>query len=240
VSDTESAEIKFNLASPFTDTQARLGLMGGKEAELYFLDDLTPGIPQQLPLLHNGVVLRIRAGSDKADSTVKLRPCRRSQLRPRWVKTITGGHHGLSAELTAQQDWSGERHTLAVSAVTKPSPEKVKTLLHDHPGKLFNTAQRQFLTDCGGMYVNPEQLVALGPIKITRWKELAFDDFELNAERWQLGDLDVVEVSVVTGLDQATLQQVALHDAITAAGLTLRTEERNKTETFLAALAQDR
>jgi hypothetical protein len=239
MTETETAEIKFNLGTTFADTQVRLGLVGGKDAELYFLDDVTPGLPQQLPLLHSGIVLRIRVGAEKADATVKLRPCRRSQLRPHWVETVAGGHHNPSVEFSAQQDWSGDRHTLAVSAVTKMSSQTVTPLIQDQPGKVFDPVQLQFLDDCGALYVNPESLVALGPIEITRWKDVAFADFELNAERWRLGDLDVVEVSIVSWLDQASLQQTALHDAIIGAGLALRVEERNKTETFLAALAQN-
>jgi hypothetical protein len=57
-----------------------LGLGGnGERRSIGFLEDSTVGIV--LPLFHQGIVLRVRqVDGEHDDSTVKLRPCRRSQL----------------------------------------------------------------------------------------------------------------------------------------------------------------
>ena len=72
-------EIKVNVAGPVQDALTILGLNGGDERRIWFLEDLTPGLDPALPLLNAGVILRVRSDTS-ADSTVKLRPCRRTQL----------------------------------------------------------------------------------------------------------------------------------------------------------------
>ena len=77
-------EIKVNVAGKVDDALAALGLDEGAPREVWFLDDLTEGARPPLPLLSNGIILRVRRRKKKEDSTVKLRPCRRSQLVSRW------------------------------------------------------------------------------------------------------------------------------------------------------------
>ena len=237
--DSGSVEIKVNLGGSFADARTRLELTGGKDGDLYFLDDLSPGLPESLPLLHNGIELRIRTKGDQGDVTVKLRPCRRSQVRRHWIEALADRHDGSDLELKAEQDWSGQRRTLAISATSQTSSDKNATAIaRDHPSSLFDSEQLRFLDDCGSIVINPEQLTLLGPIKITRWKEIPFSEFTLNAERWRLAELDVLELSIISPLDEARDRQATFLTAITEAELTLRTEQRNKTETFLAALAE--
>lgn len=65
-----------------------LGLDDGDRRWVWFLEDLTPGVTA-LPLLSAGVIVRLRLNPrinapDEADSAIKLRPARRSQLLPPW------------------------------------------------------------------------------------------------------------------------------------------------------------
>ena len=82
-------EIKVNVAGPVQDALTILGLNGGDERRIWFLEDLTPGLPQHLPMLETGQIFRVRLdekknGSWEADATVKLRPARRTQLPHPW------------------------------------------------------------------------------------------------------------------------------------------------------------
>ena len=239
MSQQETVEIKINLTDGFAAARAVLGLTGGKDGELHFLDDLTPGLPEPLPLLHNGIVLRVRTKGDKADATVKLRPCRRSQLDAHWLDVLADERRDSRVEFKLQQDWSGARHSLAASATVDLSADEVTAAIRaGSPGEVFPAVQTAFLGDCGTINVNPAQLVALGPIRITRWKDIPFQGSTLNAERWRLEDRDVLELSVLSDLADAPTAQAEFLQMISAAGLTARTEHENKTEIFLAALAE--
>ena len=51
---------------------------------------LEPALPLPLPLPAAGVVLRRRSG-ESDESTIKLRPCRRTQLTPEWANRVECG-----------------------------------------------------------------------------------------------------------------------------------------------------
>src|SRR4051812_29685782 len=85
---------------------AQLGLHDdGVGRSVWFCE--RPAVPENpVSLYALGVILRFRH-SDRGDgtSTVKLRPCRRAQLRPRWlVMTEEDGQR-----LRIEEDWSGDR-----------------------------------------------------------------------------------------------------------------------------------
>jgi hypothetical protein len=69
-----------------------------------------------LPLFHQGIVLRVRQiDGDADDSTVKLRPCRRSQLSGSWL----GATKGEGWRLAVEEDWAGNRRALAASCISE-------------------------------------------------------------------------------------------------------------------------
>jgi hypothetical protein len=74
-------ELKVNVAGPVADALSLLVSNEGSKRRIWFLEDLTPGLGTPLPLFSAGVLLRLRSGKTD-DSTVKLRPCRRTQLAP--------------------------------------------------------------------------------------------------------------------------------------------------------------
>src|SRR5262245_15577980 len=107
----DAAEIKVNVAAEdITRAIEVLELDDDSALRIWFYEDATPGAG--IPLLTAGLALRVRADEDGGDSTVKLRPCRRSQLTPHWV----GVAESADSPLKVEQDWSGERRVLAVSA----------------------------------------------------------------------------------------------------------------------------
>ncbi len=82
----DGVEIEVSIAG--TEVPSALDALGigddGQRRGIGFIEDSTVGV--ELPLFHHGVVLRVREiDDDEDDSTVKLRPCRRSQVTEQWL-----------------------------------------------------------------------------------------------------------------------------------------------------------
>src|SRR4051812_43548400 len=106
----DGVEIKVTLAGDVTGPAVeQLELPAGSAWQIWFWEDVTPGTGTATPLLDAGVVLRARdkAGGDD-DATVKLRPCRRSQLTDHWLAAEEGEtDDGADWEVKVEADWSG-------------------------------------------------------------------------------------------------------------------------------------
>jgi ribosomal protein S7 len=204
---------------------------------IWFYDDLTIG--QQLPLLGAGVIVRVRAKSDGGgDCTVKLRPCRRSQLTSRWLATEATDR----LELRVEEDWAGQRKVLAASAesdVERAVLDKVRS--HDAlPSGLVNGAQEEYVADCAEIRVNLEATTRLGPIDATRWKSVGPAELaalDVRAERWTVAGLDFLELSIKASLAEAEQAARALNTALTRLGLTVNKDQETKTRRVLEHLA---
>jgi hypothetical protein len=95
-------------------------------------------------------VLRVRQiDNDDDDATVKLRPCRRSQLAGNWL----GAEEGDGWKLTVEQYWAGSRRALAASCGSKLPKERIAAVLEgsEPADRLFSKGQARFLSDCAGM-----------------------------------------------------------------------------------------
>jgi hypothetical protein len=228
-------EIKVNVAAPVQDALAALGLDEGKERNIWFLEDLTPGSVPPLPLLSAGVILRVRSGKT-GDSTVKLRPCRRTQLTDDWAEAFQEGDF---VEYRVEADWTGGRRSLAASAVSDLDPGTVAaaTTAQTGPGTLFGTKQRKFLRDCADLRINLDAVTPLGPVRATKWKDIALGGFEANIERWQAGTLDLLELSIRAESD-AEQHQRGFEAAVRDLGLRLDDDSESKTRRVLAELAR--
>ena len=78
---TDVVEVKVTCESELVPAAGELLALGpGTSGEVWFYEDLSPGFLPELPLLEAGVVVRTRRNADGSDVTVKLRPCRWSQL----------------------------------------------------------------------------------------------------------------------------------------------------------------
>jgi hypothetical protein len=128
------------------------------------------------------VILRIRSGKS-GDSTVKLRPCRRTQLTPDWVEAFQDGD---DFEYRVEEDWGGPRQTLAASGVRELAPRLIDavTAKGANPGTVFGGRQREFLRDCGDLRVTLEGLAPLGPVQATKWRNVPAGGFDTSVERW--------------------------------------------------------
>jgi len=237
----EPVEIKINVAGDVSSALDTLGLSDGRPRSIWFLEDLTPGLPSPHPLLAAGLILRLRINDDRrGDSTVKLRPCRRSQLSGRWTQADEKKDEW---EYKIEGDWAGPRRVLAASLVSTVPPGDLSAVAAGaDPSAAFDPLQSEFLSDAGPIRVNVGALVALGPIAATRWKKVDLDGLEVTAERWIVGPLDFLELSirVEPGEGDPVKQQAAFEDAVVGHHLAIATDKNSKTQMVLEHLAAAR
>jgi hypothetical protein len=239
----DGVEIKVTLGGDLTGQAVQeLALPTEEPWQIWFWEDVTPGNGPETPLLDKGVILRAR---DKArgddDATIKLRPCRRSQLTDPWLAATTGKtEDGDKWELKLEADWSGDRRVLAAShSCERPGGAVRQAGRGDRSvTDLFTPDQLMFLQDCSGTAINLSTLTALAPVTAMRWKEIpaAPPGLDVRAERWTVGDLDFLELSVVADLAQARRRQAALTAFVWSRGLTIGSQQQSKTRQVLEHL----
>jgi hypothetical protein len=235
----DGVEIKANVADiDMSDAMGALELNDADAFSIWFYDDLTPGVAP-LPLLNAGLIFRIRVKANgDVDSTVKLRPCRRSQLTGAWLSTESHGDFEFSVE----EDRSGIKNVLAASCRVQRDASSV-TSLNGPPyplAKLLSERQQDLLANCAPMRVNAAELTALGPIDATRWKQVGGDDFadlDARAEQWTIEGQRFLEISVRANLDEADKKSRRLQRLITERGIVLDSSEDSKTRRALTTLA---
>jgi hypothetical protein len=240
MAEPSAIEIKVNIGGDVNQALSALGLDGGRQRKVWFLEDLTEGARPTLPLLSAGIVLRLRKrddGDGDEDSTVKLRPCRWSQLISPW-------DHQLSRDpdFTIEGDWSRTRHVLAASRKADVDEGTIAAAINGD-GRLddaFTKSQHDFLADCGEIQVAMRGLTALDPIAATQWKNAsigAVDD--VAAERWTVAGLDFLELSmrVTDGTGVAIAKQRTLIVEVLSRGLELDDSDESKTMRVMKRLA---
>ena len=232
-------EIKANVDAVEIDSALRAFERDGEgsPAVIRFAEDTTVGA--ELPLLAAGIVLRGRERKDDDDVTVKLRPCRRSQLTQRWLD----GDGPDDCERKLEQDWCGTRRVLAVSCrVEHPSGLLAAVADGDEPiGSLFTKSQRRFLDDCASIQVNVDVLTLLPGVTARRWKPVTIGGIDegVDLERWTVDDLDFLELSVKTSSErQAEGAQRRLEVELTRRGVPTSEARETKTALVLARLVE--
>jgi hypothetical protein len=236
----QSVEIKVTVAGDEVGKAiSALGLTGGRRWSILFCEDVTAGAAST-PLLDLGVILRARTKSEtKGDSTVKLRPCRWSQLDPEHFANSDDG----TTELKIEADWAGSARRLTASMTADWSGHRWTEVQagDEPPAELFNQQQRQFLERCGSGRVNLAALTALPAFAAVRWDAFPATvdgvDLSVRAERWTVdGAGDYLELSILSTVEQGAVDQAALQRFVAGNGLTAEASERNKTERVLDAL----
>ena len=240
MTDPDPIEIKVNIGGNVEPALTALGLGEGKARKVWFLDDLTEGLEKPLPLLSEDIILRLRRRDNgKEDSTVKLRPCRRSQLAGKWAAAPPDDE-----QYRIEGDWSRSRHVLAASCVADLQRGTIENAL-DGPGRiadLFSDPQREFLADCGQIRVALGAVTVLGarPIAATQWKDFSVGSVpNVVAERWTVDELDFLELSirVESGAEDAAAAQRTLQDEVASRGLEFANNDMPKTERVMRRLA---
>lgn len=232
----DGVEVKVSIGGQQVATAlAALGLgQGGQPRRIGFIEDVTIGTA--LPLFHQGVVLRVRqVEGEEGDATVKLRPCRRSQLTGTWLAQKKGDGWKLKVE----EDWAGQRRVLAASCVADLEQDRIAAVQAgtEPVHQLFTAEQGRFLSECVGTPLNLDALTLLPLVAATRW-----DEFEVGgakdvvAERWTIAELDFLELSLrKDDADEATSAKAQLEQEVQALGLE-RDDDTSKTERVLARL----
>jgi hypothetical protein len=230
----DGVEIKVSLAgSRVDDALDTLGLGDGQPRSISFLEDATVGV--ELPLLRQGIVLRVRQTGDEEDSTVKLRPCRRSQLTQEWM----GEEDGDGWRLRVEEDWAAARRSLAASCVSDLPEGRIDEVRAGTAPvrRLFGAGQRRFLRECAAMRIELDALTLLPAVAATRWEDVRVGDVdEVVVERWTLGDLDFLELSIrKKSVDKAQSAQRKLEQELADRNLE-RDDDASKTERVLRHL----
>jgi len=237
-----SVEIKVSVDGP--QVRAAIDgigpLPGPRARTVYFCEDVTAAVSAGTPLLDAQVILRVRATEGSADDcTVKLRPCRQTQLTSRWLDAAKDRDSNLKAEA----DWAGTRRVLAVS-YTRDLPDGLlgEVLAGEQPvGRLFSDDQERFLADCGGIRVNLDAVTVLPAVSATRWGPFRTappdPTLKIVAERWTVGaDLDFLELSIQASAEEAGREQALLEEFARSRGLDLDAGQETKTRRVLGYL----
>ncbi|MEU6234633.1 hypothetical protein [Kitasatospora sp. NPDC047058] len=240
-------EIKFNIEGHTNDV---LTALGGPEGEvlkrlIWFAEDqrAVDGDPGGRLLLDSGVIIRIRSGDTPDELTVKRRPVEKDGL----VKPFTHPFEEASFDYRIEQDWSGDDHVLAASAVgTHPQGSLLGAVAPGADAAApLDDRQREFLTACTPS-TDLGRLVALGPIDSTKFDDLPVDDLKVDLEHWAVAGLNFLEVSIrVKPKDdeeaddfekRAQHKQQKLESAVRERGLTISQQLDNKTRRVITAL----
>ena len=195
MAEPDAIEIKVNIGGDVEHALTALDLNGGKQRRVWFLDDLTEGVRPPLPLLSAGLILRLRRRENgKEESTIKLRPCRRSQLTGSWNIAPEDDR-----KYRIERDWSRTRHVLAASCDADLVPDTIDRAING-AGQItdvFTESQRDFLAECGEIRVALGGVTALKPIAATQWKNFSIGRVpDVAAERWTVAGLDLLELSI--------------------------------------------
>jgi hypothetical protein len=240
----DGVEIKVTVQGEQTRSAVRVMRLPDDQPrwQIHFCEDVVAGASPGTPLFDLGVILRARQKpGGKDDSTVKLRPCRRSALTEHWLASRKGtADNGDDWEVKLEADWSGERRLLAASC----SADRSEGVVPDagrggrSAAGLFLVQQMEFLHDCAGVQVNLGTLTVLPPVAATRWKEVeaAPPELGVRAERWTVDDLDFLELSVVAEVDDAPAKQAALTRFAGSLDLAIDEDADSKTEQVLRHL----
>lgn len=210
---------------------------GGRSRTVRFCEDVSPVIPVATPLLDARIVVRLRENDGRDDdATIKLRPCRGSQLADRW---LTGAD---ASSITVEADWAGDRRVLAASFEVELPEGTISGVLGGDGGLrgLFTDAQRRFLADCADSRVNFDALTVLPPVAATRWRmRTAPPDPELDivVERWTVADaMTFLEFSVRVPFADAQGTRSNLEQLLGSRGLHVDPTQETKTKRVLEHL----
>jgi hypothetical protein len=156
----DGVEVKLTLAGDQAGQAVQtLELPDQPAWRIHFCEDVTEAVRASPPLLDLGVVLRARRRpGEPDDTTIKLRPCRRSQLTGPWPTATKG----TGWKLEVEADWAGDQRVLAVSMTADRPGHVIAAAADGAPVRsLFVDDQLDFLRDCCDARVDLDALTLL-------------------------------------------------------------------------------
>jgi hypothetical protein len=238
----DGVEVKVSLDGTQTATAVRaLDLADAPAWKIFFVEDVTTGLCSLTPLLDRQLILRARQKTKgKDDVTVKFRPGRRSQLSDSWLATTKTAE----GELKVEQDWAGERRSLAISLTAERPKDLVAAVAAGDRGvdALLSEDQERLVDECAGSIVNLAALTMLPPVSALRWPTFAVSQpghpaLDVRAERWTFDDLDFLELSISVDVAGAQAAQAALDAFVEHQGLRSSTGEAKTTQVMRRLVA---
>lgn len=238
-----NAEIKVTVSKAAVDQALDLLQLQPSDAEklqVCFAEDKPDGVTPQTRLLNEHIILRARQRPDDSDDcTVKIRPCRISQITPKLLALSADEDSGFKLEA----DWAGDDNVLAASFTVNLPGHPVARARAERKSlsSLFTNEQADFLRDCADVRVNLEALTLLDKtVTALRWKPSRFDGAttadKIRAERWTMGELDFLEFSILAPVADAQQEQAKLIAFLHAKGIRPPDVQVTKTQQVLRVL----
>jgi len=239
-----NAEIKVTVSNAAVEQALDLLQLRPGDAEklqICFAEDSPGGVTPQTRLLNEHIVLRARqrTGGRDDDCTVKIRPCRISQITPKLLALSADENSGFKLEV----DWTGDNNVLAASFTVDLSGHPVAQARAEQASlsSLFTDKQADFLRDCADIEVNLAALTLLDKtVTALRWKPMRFDGAttadKIRAERWTVDDLDFLEFSIMAPVADARQEHAKLVAFLRAKGIQPPASQVTKTQQVLRIL----
>ena len=218
--ETCNEEVKL-LLSPTQVQAAILDLRAQKETHgrVYFYD--VPG----LDLLANGVILRLREGSE-IDITAKLRP-----LSGKKFLDPSGGRERYKCEVDLNDGVENQSFSVQKRYVAAKVPEKGEEFF-----QLLSEGQKTLLED-SKIQIDWKRVKRIVKIQSTGWTTRAQPPLgKLSLELWEWPSGSVLEVSTKVAPDAGQSAYVELQDLAKKYGLVLSTNQRSKTAIALGLI----
>jgi hypothetical protein len=218
----EGCGVEVKLLLSTTETQTAIAsLKVGKETtgRVYFFDT------SSLDLLSQGVIVRLRQGSDN-DFTVKLRLPNGKRLHD-----PSGGSEDFKCEV----DLNAGRPTLSYSIQSSYAGPRIAETGNDISSLL--TAGQEKLLQEAQVSVDWSRVRRIADIKATDWQTKAQPRFKkLTLELWEWPGGKILELSTGAGPDAGPSTYTELRQLVKAKGLSVSGSQRPKTTMVLEAL----
>jgi hypothetical protein len=234
--EVNRVEIKLSCDSAHIDQAVKAFELKDADANrrvIHFFDS------KNLGLFQAGIILRARqsadteaAHGDKAETTVKLRPLARSQVRGDWFKLD---------DFKCETDSTGQRTIDSCSLDQKVKTADLIEVLQGKAGekKVFGEKQEEFVSEYRTVRVDWDRSEPLGPIASRTWK-LKFEGFTdpVAIELWDLSaDLHLMEISTRADAGQVDQITAKLKKLLETRGVRVAADGETKTRTALEYFA---
>jgi hypothetical protein len=243
MSAIQDVEIKVTIsAEQATEAARTLGLRSAdaERRDIWFCEYLNgQGGPIALPLLGQGLILRLRRKREGADdSTVKVRRREDEPLLASWRRELI-----REEKFRVEGDWVGSRHMVSASLVAELPDGDIGEVAagQGSVARLFTAAQEEVLRASCPLPIDLRALDPLGPVSAHKWEPRAHEfEHKIAAERWQAGELRFLELSIRVPRSVAEAAQDAFERQIRHLGLDVDQVQETKTRLVLEHFAAAR
>jgi hypothetical protein len=239
----ENVEIKVSFgADHLAEAASAFGLRAAdaEARDIWFCEYLDGQAgPTGLPLLGQGIILRLRrrrGGAD--DATMKIRRTEPEPLPGDWRPRLSG-----KETFGVEGDWVGSRHMVSASLVARLGDDDIDEAATGRRSvaRVFSAAQEDLLRVSCPLPIDLRALEPLGPVAARKWEpEPRAFEHEIAAEQWKLDELRFLELSIRVPRGAAETAQAAFERHLRDRGLDVDTVQETKTRLVLEHRARAR